>query len=476
MIYIHIPYCRSFCTYCGFYSVIADGGFEAYVNALCREIVARQEEIPWEHNTLYIGGGTPSVLPLCALSRVVETLGEAQRACGPKVGSSSRGLGSSVGDGADGCEVGLPHFDEFTVEVNPDDIVRLGVGYVRGLASLGVNRISMGVQSLDDRVLKWMNRRHSASSAREAYRIIREGGIDNISVDLIFGFGDLCASKPDSETLGSEEPSSSRAEESFDSTEILEKTIEGFFGLGGDGILPRHISAYQLSIEEGSELAEMVGRGDYVPASDETCARQYEIICERLAAAGYHHYEISNFAQPGFEAQHNSAYWHHIPYIGFGPAAHSFFIRKNSSLSRGKGTDGDLLRGKSSESEEGSGVFGGAEASESEVKRDGFLGGEASEYIRRWNRPDLCAYLKAAETGDWDSISEGEVLTADQIREEKIMLALRTDLGIPASEIPHVENMIQKGLLQVTDNGSEKRLRIPENKFFISDSIISELF
>ncbi len=361
------------------------------MNALCSEIAARQGEIPWDHNTLYIGGGTPSVLPLTALHRVVEALGKA-------------------------------NFDEFTVEVNPDDIVRLGVEYVRGLALLGVNRISMGVQSLDDRVLKWMNRRHSASATREAYQIIREGGIDNISIDLIFGLGDIGAPRSDGENseltdLG----------EKFDSAEALNKTLDGFLNIGGDGIPPRHISAYQLSIEPGSELAQMVERGEYVPASDEICARQYEILCERLGVAGYRHYEISNFAFPSFEARHNSAYWRHIPYIGFGPAAHSFFI-------------------------------------------------SGGKYIRRWNRPDLCAYLKAAEKGDWDSVSEGETLTEAQIREEKIMLALRTDLGIPAVELSHVENMIQKGLLEVTDNGFEKRLRIPESKFFVSDNIISDLF
>ncbi|MCD8207242.1 MAG: coproporphyrinogen III oxidase family protein [Bacteroidales bacterium] len=419
MIYIHVPYCRTFCTYCDFYSEIADDGFEAYVNALCSEIAARRGEIPWNHNTLYIGGGTPSVLPLGVLRRVVEALGKA-------------------------------NFDEFTVEVNPDDIVRLGVEYVRGLAELGVNRISMGVQSLDGRVLKWMNRRHSASAASEAYRIIREGGIENISVDLIFGLGDI----------GTADFPSARAGERFDSTEALLKTLDGFLNIGGDGIPPRHISAYQLSIESGSELAAMVERGEYVPASDEVCARQYEILCGRLGSAGYRHYEISNFALPGFEARHNRAYWRHIPYIGFGPAAHSFFIVENTMFGE-KDCFSDVV----------------AVGSDNLVSR---------KYIRRWNRPDLCAYLKAASTGDWDSVSEGECLTADQIREERIMLALRTDLGIPASEIPNSEEMVKNGLLEFVNrptsinspatSTTEPHLRIPENKFFVSDAIISDLF
>ncbi len=428
MIYIHIPYCRSFCTYCDFYSVVAEGGYEAYVNALCAEIAARRGEIPWEHNTLYIGGGTPSVLPLTALRRVVEALGET---------TGGRG--------------GWPRFDEFTVEVNPDDIVRLGVDYVRGLAELGVNRVSMGVQSLDNRVLKWMNRRHSASAARDAYRLIREGGIDNISIDLIFGLGDIGTARSDGENsvvASSEEP--------FDSTKTLIDTIDGFLNIGGDGLPPRHISAYQLSIEPGSELAEMVEKGEYVPASDEVCARQYEIICERLGAEGYRHYEISNFALRGFEAKHNSAYWHHVPYIGFGPAAHSFFIRKTSPVA-------------ASESE-GNGVSAASEG----------------KYIRRWNSPDLRAYLKAASTGDWNSVSEGEILTPGQIREERIMLALRTDIGISASELPQAEKMVKNGLLEVVNQADpsiqnsatvpiEPHLRIPECKFFVSDDIISDI-
>ena len=173
MIYVHVPFCRSFCTYCGFYSEVAprcrksddalkqERQFEDYLTALDEEIRARQEDIRMMSasegaDTLYIRGGTPSVLPLHMLERLLASLGQSG-------------------------------FREFTLEVNPEDIVEKGPGYAAGLLSLGVNRISMGVQSFDDSILRWMNRRHTASQAVKAYRIIEDAGVGNISIDLIFG-------------------------------------------------------------------------------------------------------------------------------------------------------------------------------------------------------------------------------------------------------------------------------------------------
>ncbi len=420
MIYIHIPFCRSFCTYCDFYSEIAAGGVcggagagvvEAFVDALCAEIGARRAEIPWEHDTLYIGGGTPSALPLPSLRRIVRTLGKKS-------------------------------WEEFTVEVNPDDVVGGGIDYARGLVEIGVSRVSMGVQSLDDRTLRWMNRRHNAARARLAYRILRDGGIDNISVDLIFGInpnlgGDTPAPFPGREATADSPAERNDAEEWCPAD--LKRTLDGILNIGGDGEPPRHISAYQLSVEPGSALAEMVAEGRYTPASDEICAREYELIRSTLERAGYEHYEISNFALPGFRSRHNSAYWNHIPYIGFGPAAHSLLT-------------------------------------------------ENGRFIRRWNRPDLKAYLKAAETGDWNSVTESETLTPEQIREERIMLSLRTSAGLDPAELPQakVAAMLKNGsLAPVEDKAGQStearqsrpchRVRIPEDKFFISDSIISSL-
>ena len=176
MIYVHVPFCRSFCTYCDFYSEVAakcrraeDGSrqealFEGFVKALGCEIAHRADEMSSEVNTLYIGGGTPSVLPLGVFEGLLATLSEAGHG-GP--------------------------YEEFTVEVNPEDIVEKGEAYVEGLLKLGVNRISMGVQSFDDGILRFMNRRHDADTARRAYAVLEKAGVGNISIDLIFGLPQL---------------------------------------------------------------------------------------------------------------------------------------------------------------------------------------------------------------------------------------------------------------------------------------------
>lgn len=387
MIYIHIPFCRSFCTYCSFYSELAhcDAAFDRFADALCSEIRHRSGEVTAEVNTLYIGGGTPSVLPLSVLSRIVDTL---------------EGLG-------------FRDFDEFTVEVNPDDIVARGHDYVEGLLRLGVNRVSMGVQSFDDGVLRWMNRRHDAGTAVKAYRMLRSCGVDNISIDLIFGLGSVPGTVPPEERWN--------------------RTMEQALDIAGDGILPKHISAYQLSVEEGSALSDMAASGRWTEASDEECRRQYDGLCRFLHNAGYRHYEISNFALPGYEAVHNSAYWRYVPYSGFGPGAHSFLYKDGSP-------------------------------------------------VRRWNSPDVKAYIDAFAGGS-------ETLTAEQVRIEKIMLALRTDSGIGREYLESnasadtVSALLRSGLLvplEETVSGlpvpaGEDRLRIPEAQFFISDTIISEL-
>lgn len=332
MIYVHIPFCKSFCTYCDFYSEVtgcADRNYDRFAEEIRAEALSRKAEILDTLNTrtLYIGGGTPSVLPLPVLSEIVSCL---SGICG--------------GGG----------WDEFTVEVNPDDITP---SYAAGLRELGATRISMGVQSLSDRILKWMGRRHDADGALTAFRILREAGFRNLSVDIIFGISNL-------------------------SDELLSETVSKIVSLG-----PEHISAYQLSIEEGSALARRIERGEYTEADEEQCRRQYLMICRMLRESGYNHYEISNWARPGFEAVHNSAYWTRAPYVGLGPGAHSLT---------------------------GAGV-------------------------RSWNSKVLSGWT-----------SESEVLTPEEIREEEIMLGLRTAGGW---------------------NGR----RLSEEEWFISDSIIQEI-
>ena len=417
MIYVHVPFCRSFCTYCDFYSEVAarcrraedeqrqNDFFNGYSKALAEEAVMRGHEITDHVNTLYIGGGTPSVLPLSVFENLLAALSE-------------------TGHGGP--------FDEFTVEVNPEDIVEKGEKYVEGLLRLGVNRISMGVQSFDDGILKFMNRRHDAASARKAYSILEDAGVENISIDLIFGLPQL------SDTQWTD-------------------TLKNALGISSMGVPPHHISSYQLSVEPGSMLARMVEKGMWSEAPEELCERQYAMLCEALAAAGYHHYEISNFARPGYEAVHNSAYWKHVPYVGLGPGAHSFGTEAGRSRMYGSGIFPPPGRGRGPLDRAGGGHWNTP----------------ARQAFRQWNRPDLRAYI-----ADPCGISEHETLDEGQLVLERIMLALRTSDGIPVSylkehcDLPSLDRALASGDLVLKPDGN---IRIPENRFFVSDRIISDI-
>ena len=419
MIYVHIPFCRSFCTYCDFYSEVASRcsvdeqkKFGLFAQALSCEAALRAGEITDEVNTLYIGGGTPSVLPLDVFSRLLNVLEE-------------HGLKG--------------RFREFTVEVNPEDIVQKGEAYVKGLIEMGVNRISMGVQSFDDGILRWMNRRHDSETAREAYRILEDAGVQNISIDLIFGLSQLSDGQ-------------------------WNETLDKALGISSHGVLPQHISAYQLSVEPGSALAQMVDRGQWSEASEELCSRQYEMLCGRLREAGYNHYEISNFAQPGYEAVHNSAYWTHKPYVGLGPGAHSYL----SSASR------QCVPMTPSQP-----CWAPPPTRGCENVISTHLASIAEEIkIRQWNEPDLVKYVEAAGSGDFSKVQGREVLTPEQLVMEKVMLGLRTAKGVSEEllrancDVAQVDEALKCGNLVVLPDGM---VRIPEDRFFISDSIISSI-
>ena len=563
MVYVHIPFCRSFCSYCGFYSEIPGQagnlikgteqigtGEEGrtnvipgltgnltreaeredrqervtvgdFVEALCREAALRSDEIRSCHGTetLYIGGGTPSILSLEQLERIVLAVRKA--------------LGD---EGADVSGSESP-FREFTVEVNPDDIVRKGAEYVKGLMRLGVNRVSMGVQSFDDRVLHRMNRRHSAADAVKAYRILRECGVENISIDLIFGFPpDFGDGAPSGKDLGNGVPEMQEeygtdgrggrtdgdegrtggdegdgcAEKMSEPLDYWRDTLRRALEIGGDGRPPEHISAYQLSIEKGSALEKMVADGRFTPLSDELCSAQYDLLCSTLAAAGYNHYEISNFARPGKEAVHNSSYWNHTPYVGLGPGAHSLVFRESypadspgpAGKTLGQGRPDDFVKVH--------------QAEETAAEKFG-QGDDAQKRLvaRRWNIDDVRAYINAYSTppaplsrenpdntdGNTPPVTGEEILTAEQIHTEQIMLCLRTSRGIPRhilestpASAARVRRLIACGSLvpvsEICKEDSPRgnlpgrpgrpaqdtpRLRIPENRFFVSDDIIAEL-
>lgn len=437
MIYVHIPFCKSFCTYCGFYSETS-ACYDRYVEALLGEIDSRKSEFDatMDVNTLYIGGGTPSVMPLPLLCRVVEALKD---------------------------ESGSRNFDEFTVELNPEDVIQRGEAYAEALLGMGVTRASMGVQSFDDVVLRWMNRRHDAETAVRAYRILEKSGFRNISIDLIFGLPEL---GPDSQTKHSDSQpkhsdslsgrfSGHRGKDGYVpllNERLWRETILRALDISASGMLPSHISAYQLSVEPDSALDGMIADGRCREASEESCARQYEILCEELSAAGYHHYEISNFALPGMEARHNSAYWRHVPYVGLGPGAHSLSILPDGHR------------------------------------------------CRSWNSPDLKLYLETfAPLGQRDTGCSGqrnaeyenlETLSPVQLGIENVMLGLRTSLGCPLPELvsacdrARLDSAISSGRLVPVpgsselsglEDGAAQYYRIPEKYFFISDGIISEL-
>ena len=444
MIYVHIPFCKSFCTYCGFYSETS-ACYDRYVEALLGEIDSRKSEFDatMDVNTLYIGGGTPSVMPLPLLCRVVEALKD---------------------------ESGSRNFDEFTVELNPEDVIQRGEAYAEALLGMGVTRASMGVQSFDDVVLRWMNRRHDAETAVRAYRILEKSGFRNISIDLIFGLPELGPdSQPrHSDSLLGHSDSQPKHSDSLSGRftghrgkdgyvplldeRLWRETILRALDISASGMLPSHISAYQLSVEPDSALDGMIADGRCREASEESCARQYEILCEELSAAGYHHYEISNFALPGMEARHNSAYWRHVPYVGLGPGAHSLSILPDGHR------------------------------------------------CRSWNSPDLKLYLETfAPLGQRDTGCSGqrnaeyenlETLSPVQLGIENVMLGLRTSLGCPLPELvsacdrARLDSAISSGRLVPVPGSSElsgledgvaQYYRIPEKYFFISDGIISEL-
>lgn len=265
-IYIHIPFCKRRCDYCAFFSTTL--GAEArqhYVARLGREAAERRDYLGGEAvSSVYFGGGTPSQLSVGELASIFGAL----RA------------NFEINGGA-----------EVTMEVNPDDITP---AYAAALRSLPVNRISMGVQSFHDSLLRSIRRRHTAEKAVYSYNILREAGFGNISIDLIYALPGETAEQWD---------------------EDLRKAI---------ALRPEHVSAYALSFEEGTPLYARLRRGETRELPEDSYAQMYAMLVKALRGAGYEHYEISNFAMPGRRARHNSSYWIGVPYLGLGAGAHSF--------------------------------------------------------------------------------------------------------------------------------------------------------
>lgn len=265
MIYIHIPFCKSRCLYCDFFSSTANARKDEFVRALKQEMKGRAAELLHARaNTIYIGGGTPSQLNTEQIREIFSAL---------------RGI------------VPLEQGAEVTMECNPDDVTE---AFLEGLVDTPVNRVSMGVQTMDDGLLHLLRRRHDSSQARNAVLMLRQAGYSNISLDLMYGL-----------------PGQTMDMWKRDVDELLSMQVP-------------HLSAYSLQWEEGTPLYRMLEKGEVAEAPEELSLEMYRYLVDATGKAGLEHYEISNFAMPNMRARHNNGYWKNESYVGLGPGAHSY--------------------------------------------------------------------------------------------------------------------------------------------------------
>lgn len=368
-IYLHFPFCRSRCIYCDFYSTtLGEDVMVKYVRALEREMSLRRQFIKGTRvHTIYIGGGTPSLLPAHLLKELFEAISQ--------------------------------HFTidadaEVTIEANPDDVTQ---EWLKGLSDTPVNRISMGAQTFNDQLLHLLRRRHNARQTIDAVEVCKEAGITNISLDLIYGLPG----------------------QTF---ENWQHDVQLALSLG-----IKHLSAYALSVEPGTPLASSPFTGELEGVRYEELSRKmYDHLMSATKQAGFLHYEISNFAKPGYHSRHNSSYWQGTPYLGLGAGAHSY---------DGKRT-------------------------------------------RRANLPDIKAYIERLNAQD--APNETEELNDEELYNEFIMTRLRTSKGIPLNELSEedrqyclalAEPHMKHRLLHIQD----EHLRLTKEGILTSNDIISDL-
>jgi len=369
-VYIHIPFCKSFCSYCDFYSITDNSQKDALVQALIREASLRSRYLEGEEvDTVYFGGGTPSLLSASQTESIINAIKE---------------------------NFGLTADAEITVEANPDDVYE---GYFTSLKEIGVNRVSLGVQSWDEKRLKYLGRRHTALQSEVALEQIFREGIKNVSADLIYGVPGMTAAD-----LGAD----------------LEKTFS---------FPVTHLSAYHLTIEEGTRMGKMKKEGRLTETDEDTSTSMFTLLGNVCRAHGFIHYEISNFALEGYISRHNSSYWKQVPYLGLGPSAHSFDRRS-----------------------------------------------------RQWNVSDVKKYIRSVNNGEVPFVREE--LDRLTIFNEYVMTSLRTMWGI---DLTHVEEFYDKELHDYLVNLSGKYIRyglmkrekntlaLTDQGKMISDNIIAEL-
>jgi oxygen-independent coproporphyrinogen-3 oxidase len=368
-IYLHIPLCKKLCYYCDFYHIISTGDNTSLIDALIKEAALRKDYIGNETvSTIYFGGGTPSVLSVPELGTILEHIRKHYRV-------------------SEDCEI--------SVELNPDDV---NTDFLAGLKQLNISRISLGVQSWRDADLKMLNRRHDSAQASKALKEIISSGFENLSIDLIYGIPGM-----------SQEEWASILDFSF-SFDI------------------KHLSAYHLTFEAGTVFGKMLEKGLIEEVDEEESIALFNTLIDKAEAAGFIHYEISNFGKPGYFSIHNSNYWKQVNYLGLGPSAHSF-----------------------------------------------------NGYSRQWNIRDLKGYIKSVSSGK--SYYEHEDLDLKARFNEYVMTSLRTMWGI---DLEYVERTFEKegydyvvnlagkfkdyGLIK-QDN---KNMVLTNQGKLISDNIISE--
>lgn len=369
-VYFHIPYCKKACHYCNFHFSTSIQSKAELTEAIAKEIELVNGKDSRLISTIYFGGGTPSLLLRKELKMILE----------------KTKIAFKIIENA-----------EITFEVNPDDVTETMLQFWK---EQGINRLSIGIQSFRDEDLKWMNRAHHATQAIDAVKLAKNVGYDNYSIDLIYGIPGL-------------------SDEAWISN--IEHALE--FDIP-------HLSAYALTVEPKTALKSMIELGKSIDVDEDQQARQFLILSDKMIAAGYEHYEISNFAKPGMRSRHNTSYWNNIPYFGFGPGAHSF---------------------------------------------DGIT--------RYWNVSNNSRYIEAIEQG---SLSyEKEILTPIQLLNEYIMTSLRTMEGTSLDTIllkwgedyvnkiqPKLQKWVNLGYVNLN---SERFYLTREGKLF-ADGIAGELF
>ena len=394
-IYLHIPFCKSKCGYCGFYSLPSIKLKDKFLEALKQEIDQRADYLNGVTvGTIYFGGGTPSLLNADEIRDLLKLISD--------------------------------HYDiakdpEITLEANPDT---LSLAYLKALREIGINRLSIGIQSFFDNDLQYLGRKHDANHARQCLVWAKQAGFENLSIDLIYGL-----------------PTSN--------ADQWNRNLDLFF----EANIP-HLSAYALTLEPNSILTKQIELGKALPVSEDDALRDYDILCRRAAENGFLHYEISNFCQSGWHSKHNASYWFGTPYLGLGPSAHSF---------DGKSRQWNF--------------------SSVEKYYNAFCHCEQSEAIQT-TKIDCCV-VPSRNDKNPRGMSEKEQLTPEQLYDEYVMLRLRTHWGIDLKWLKRemgerfssyceqqAQPLIQQGKLTQT----REFLYLNDHQMLFADGVAEALF